>query len=933
MPFNLATAQPVAPQRVGFDLSTATPVSSSDLSDQIPGNQAVYEPKQPKPNFIEKKVGDLEALGSLGSSVVGGALGYAGGALGGIAGEIASGKLGTPEGGRLAEQAASEGANKLTLKPFSDEGKRRLEMIQKAIDDSKIMGLNPSEGIAMSSADVAPALRSLRGGVSKVAEGVGSVASKAGAAMKPVIDPDTLALAEKAKAFGIKVAPDMLSNNKFARIAGQASRDVPLSGSQTASNQVAFNKAIIKLIGGDENADKITAPVFSEAMKKSGGTIGSISEKHPIPLSGGLGDNLAAYAQKVSQFDTEEVGKIINSYIGEIRKAAGPDGVIDGQLFRKIRTQLTTQMRTTSSGDLRNALSELDDHMLDAVTKQLTPEELVQFADARKKYAIGKTVEPLVAKAAVKGNGDMSPAAFANQLVATKAGKNLIAHGRGGDAADLAAAGARFLTEPKSSFTTERGLVYGGLAGLAKVEPTTAGALWGGANAYNRFGSKLTDMMMSAQKKPPLPEVPGPAPLPEVPGAGPLIPGTDFNSLLKSTQPEATPLPQLPEAIQTSLEKQMGVPGSSLSLGTQEGKTPLPALPPQESGLLSLGGSAPTAKVASVVRSIEMKLRPEVINRVNELRKVYADETKPMAERLAATKELENLKGTYPGFVMDMENADATLKKLFESGKATQLPVGKTTGKGEVVSPAPKTEAKPAETKPVSNKLPEVPGASILLPGTNLKTLLQGAQPEATPLPELPPSVSSLKSMLDTAKPATEMPEAKPAPLPEPKVTSLLQAIRQKGGVDKNEIRDITGESRVGAGLKGLPPNTFKTEGKPLGDLANELRDEGWDIPDGVDGGVQALRDMIREELDGNKQYSIADTDRMTKYEYDKSMMEAGQEPVTEKDWTAMIGDADRAPPIMLDDWINFTEAQKDDELDKFFGKDTRPKPKGEEGR
>ena len=70
-----------------------------------------------------------------------------------------------------------------------------------------------------------------------------------------------------------------------------------------------------------------------------------------------------------------------------------------------------------------------------------------------------------------------------------------------------------------------------------------------------------------------------------------------------------------------------------------------------------------------------------------------------------------------------------------------------------------------------------------------------------------------------------EMPNAKASELPEPKVTSLLQAIRAKGGIDKKEIRDITGESRVGAGLKGLPPNTFKAEGKNLGDLTDDTVD------------------------------------------------------------------------------------------------------------
>jgi hypothetical protein len=94
---------------------------------------------------------------------------------------------------------------------------------------------------------------------------------------------------------------------------------------------------------------------------------------------------------------------------------------------------------------------------------------------------------------------------------------------------------------------------------------------------------------------------------------------------------------------------------------------------------------------------------------------------------------------------------------------------------------------------------------------------------------------------------------------------SLLAAIQKKGGISINQISDLTGEGRVGNGVKGLRPGLFTRNGQGLGDLANALREEGWDIPnDMVDGGVQALRDLIQKELRGEKVYSIADTDRET---------------------------------------------------------------------
>ena len=111
---------------------------------------------------------------------------------------------------------------------------------------------------------------------------------------------------------------------------------------------------------------------------------------------------------------------------------------------------------------------------------------------------------------------------------------------------------------------------------------------------------------------------------------------------------------------------------------------------------------------------------------------------------------------------------------------------------------------------------------------------------------------------------------------------TLLQAIRKKGGIDIKEIADVTGEGRVGAGRRGLPPNTFTKNGKDLGDLAQQLKDEGWNVPDDVDGGVQFLRDAIRDELDGRPVYSMADTDRLTAWEMEGRAREAaaGQKPI-----------------------------------------------------
>lgn len=85
----------------------------------------------------------------------------------------------------------------------------------------------------------------------------------------------------------------------------------------------------------------------------------------------------------------------------------------------------------------------------------------------------------------------------------------------------------------------------------------------------------------------------------------------------------------------------------------------------------------------------------------------------------------------------------------------------------------------------------------------------------------------------------------------------LLQEIKKMGGVNIKELRDITGEARTGKGIKGIPIAFFTKQGRGLDDLATMLKDEGYNIDtNAVDGGVEQLRGMIRDSLDGTANHA-----------------------------------------------------------------------------
>lgn len=309
---------------------------------------------------------------------------------------------------------------------------------------------------------------------------------------------EVMRLAAKAQEFGITLRPDQLSDNRFYRMFGELMEKVPGSGSKAEDRRVAFNKAVMKQIGADPAATKLTPAVFDDAISKAGQEIGEISGKASIPREA-FGDLM-----DVARRETPDVEKVIRSYVDDLdRIAQQHGGVVPGDVLRRLRTEAASQARTGENGDVKRTLSALVDRLDDALEAHTSPDDMKRLADARRRYAVAKTIEPLVAKETV---GDISPAALMGRVTADRSGKARMARGKGGEIGDLARIGKQFLKEPPSSGSIERAAVYSGTAatGLgAYLDPTVqAGALttYGAANLYNRLGPKLANRSISKAK-------------------------------------------------------------------------------------------------------------------------------------------------------------------------------------------------------------------------------------------------------------------------------------------------------------------------------------------------------------------------------------------------------------------------------------------------
>jgi hypothetical protein len=471
---------------------TAQPTGLSALPPEAGAPQnAVDASTQPEDSLVNKVKGVGEAGAALATGAVAGPVGQAYGA----AKALTSGKYGTQAGVEAGEKAGSELTNKLTYQPKTKTGQEAVGAIGNALDESRLAGL-PVEGSVLNQFGKVPAAAAEAEGALKAAP---KAIAKAAIDKLPGIDPETAQLAKDAHSMGFRLTPDQVIGGKYAKALGEGAAAIPLSGSNTKLNQNVFNQQLVKQIGG--TGDKLTRKTFDTAMKASGSTIGDIAERTPLPIK----PNLVAGLREHAQGQLPDVANVVNHYVDLVNSQA-KDGVLDGTTFRKINTDLGNRIRSTSNGDLKFALNGLQEDLLDAREPYLSAEDAKAYNAARKQYAIGKTLEPLVAKSPT---GDIPPSLLLGVISSTKSGKSAVARGAAGDLGKLADIGQRFLKQNPSNGTAERswaqgipatlGGLAGGTAGAAGAGAGAAGGLaaaYGAANLYNRVGPAVTQQLI-----------------------------------------------------------------------------------------------------------------------------------------------------------------------------------------------------------------------------------------------------------------------------------------------------------------------------------------------------------------------------------------------------------------------------------------------------
>lgn len=324
-----------------------------------------------------------------------------------------------------------------------------------------------------------------------------AVASGLGAAGRalPRGESEKRAAVQYGKSIGVNLGATDLAEKGFIKNVTSQMERLPLSGGR--SRQAANEKAITKAVAGELglNTDKLTPRVFGKRMGEIGDDFNRLSEKNSLVLDKQLIDDLAR-VQKESD-ELVGTGQLSQNWIDSLISKADESGTISGKAYKSFDSNLGKIIKT--GGEKAYALGELRDTVRNAMDRSISPEDAAEWARIRKQYAVGKTIEPLVAKTK---DGIIPPSQLMGRMTADKMGKTRMAQNRAGEMGRLARLG-QYMKEAPDSGTADRALVNlavpGALFGAQNyglIDPSTAVALGGGLMA-NRLGLKAINSVTS----------------------------------------------------------------------------------------------------------------------------------------------------------------------------------------------------------------------------------------------------------------------------------------------------------------------------------------------------------------------------------------------------------------------------------------------------
>lgn len=294
-------------------------------------------------------------------------------------------------------------------------------------------------------------------------------------------------LVAAAKREGIPLTPAQETGSRVLRGLEETMTRIPGSAGTMRrpfdEQRGAFNKAVMSRTGTDAaDASPSTLSVVDRNLSEK---FDELAARTTLAPDAQFAKDILKTATDYGRRLETDVAPVFKSYMDDLgpvldRMAKGEKVEISGEVYKTVRSDLTTRMRSTSNLQLKRALGGLVEALDGVVDRTASPALLKEWQDVRRQYAAYKTVDKAMSGGtqADRAAADIPLGAFSN---AVKAGdKTGYARARG-QYGELAKIADMLAPQIPNSGTPER-LMWANLL--------TGGALGAGAGATT--GSLLT---------------------------------------------------------------------------------------------------------------------------------------------------------------------------------------------------------------------------------------------------------------------------------------------------------------------------------------------------------------------------------------------------------------------------------------------------------
>lgn len=250
----------------------------------------------------------------------------------------------------------------------------------------------------------------LGGGLAAIPRAIPALKSAPGRIIRAIsgeVDPIKAEAIQVARSAQIPLHASQVSDSIPAKTVASAGKYLPFSGSTKAARaqQDAFNRALSRTFGAD--ATRLTDEVMSNARRARSSEFEAIYNRNNVNMTPDDLRGLSKIESEASRRLTQDQAQIVKNQLDDILAEMDHSGVITGQKYQSLRTQI---MKAEGGDKVGEAVKALRKEFDNIAARSVGPQDAQALARLRGQWANFRTVENLLRQVG-GASGDVKPSA------------------------------------------------------------------------------------------------------------------------------------------------------------------------------------------------------------------------------------------------------------------------------------------------------------------------------------------------------------------------------------------------------------------------------------------------------------------------------------------------------------------------------------------